>query len=333
MTAGAEPDRGPRDLGPGGQGHGPAGGAAPDPGPGGRGDGPPDSSARDLGPGAEGGGRAESGSWSEGGGDRWSERVTRVLAPNPSLMTLEGTNTYVVAAPGADTAVVIDPGPPDRGHVDRVIGATLGRAVELVLLTHTHLDHAEGAAALAARSGAPLAALDSEWATAGAPSLAADQRVRAGGVVLEPLPTPGHAADHCCFWLEAERAMFTGDHILGRGTTVVEWPGGDMTSYLASLEAVRSFAPDRLYPGHGPLVDDPAATIRGYIDHRMEREAQVIEALEAGERTPAGMVRRIYSDVDPALHRFAELSVRAHLVKLVREGRAVQDDGRFAPVG
>jgi glyoxylase-like metal-dependent hydrolase (beta-lactamase superfamily II) len=257
--------------------------------------------------------------------------VTRVLAPNSSPMTLEGTNTYVVAAPGSATAVVVDPGPPDPLHVDRVMAATHGRRVELVLLTHTHVDHAEGAAAFAERTGAPLAALDPEWATAGAPSLAGGPHLRAGGVVLQPLPTPGHAPDHCCFWLEAERAMFTGDHILGRGTTVVEWPGGDMASYLASLEAVRDFEPDRLYPGHGPMVDDPATTIRQYIDHRLEREAQVLEALEAGERTPAGMVSRIYADVDPALHRFAELSVRAHLVKLVREGRAVEQAGGFAP--
>ncbi len=142
--------------------------------------------------------------------------MTRVLAPNPSPMTLEGTNTYVVATPESGTAVVIDPGPPDPEHLDRVIGATRGRGVELVLLTHTHPDHAEGAAALAARVGAPLGALDPEWATAGAPGLAAGVGLRVGGVELEPLPTPGHAADHCCFWLGAERAMFTGDHILGR---------------------------------------------------------------------------------------------------------------------
>ena len=258
--------------------------------------------------------------------------MTRVLAPNPSPMTLEGTNTYVVAAPGSQTVVVVDPGPPDPEHLDRVIGATLGREVELVLLTHTHLDHAEGAEAFAARTGAPVAALDPGWATVGAPSLAAGEELRAGGVRLEVVPTPGHAPDHCCFWLGAERAMFTGDHILGRGTTVVEWPGGDMASYLASLEAVRGFEPERLYPGHGPPVDDPDTTIREYIDHRMLREAQVLAALEAGERTPVGMVRRIYADVDPALHRFAELSVRAHLVKLVREGRATEHDGGFAPV-
>jgi glyoxylase-like metal-dependent hydrolase (beta-lactamase superfamily II) len=124
--------------------------------------------------------------------------------------------------------------------------------------------------------------------------------------------------------------MFTGDHILGRGTTVVEWPGGDMAAYLASLEVVLRFEPKRLYPGHGPLVTDPAITIREYVDHRLEREAQILAAMEAGEWTPAGMVRRIYADVDPALHGFAELSVRAHLVKLVREGRAVEREGRFA---
>jgi glyoxylase-like metal-dependent hydrolase (beta-lactamase superfamily II) len=255
--------------------------------------------------------------------------VTRVLAPNPSLMTLEGTNTYVVGAPAAGTVVVIDPGPPDPGHAERVVEATRERRVELVLLTHAHPDHAEGAGAFAARVGAPLAALDPDWATAGAPSLAAGTRLRGGGVALEPVPTPGHSADHCCFWLEAERAMLTGDHILGRGTTVVEWPGGDMAAYLVSLEVVGRFHPDRLYPGHGPLVTDPAATIREYVDHRLEREAQVLAAMEAGERTPAGMVRRIYADVDPALHGFAELSVRAHLVKLVREGRAVEREGGF----
>jgi glyoxylase-like metal-dependent hydrolase (beta-lactamase superfamily II) len=266
-----------------------------------------------------------------GAGDRWSERVARVLAPNPSPMTLEGTNTYVVGEPGSATVAVIDPGPPEVEHLERVLRAAQGRRVELVLLTHTHVDHAESAAAFAAKVGAPLAAIDPGWATAGAPSLSAGESLRMGGVVLEPLPTPGHAADHCCFWLAAERAMFTGDHILGRGTTVVEWPGGDMAAYLDSLEAVRCFEPARLYPGHGPMVGDPASTIREYIDHRMQREAQVLAALEAGDRTPAETVSRIYADVDPALHRFAELSVRAHLAKLVREGRALQDDGMFAP--
>jgi glyoxylase-like metal-dependent hydrolase (beta-lactamase superfamily II) len=264
---------------------------------------------------------------------RWSERVTRVLAPNPSPLTLEGTNTYIVAEPSARGAVVIDPGPPEEEHAVRVARATGGRRVELVLLSHTHVDHAEGARQFADQVGAPLAALEAGWSSPGAPDLVAGEQLVAGGVRLEPLPTPGHAADHCCFWLAAERAMFTGDHVLGRGSTVVEWPGGDMEAYLDSLEAVRRFAPERLYPGHGPLVTEPAEKLREYVEHRLQRESQVLAALAAGDRTPAEIVRRVYADVDPALHPAAELSVRAHLVKLVREGRVLDHNGSFAPAG
>ena len=263
--------------------------------------------------------------------------MTRVLAPNPSPLTLEGTNTYVVAEPTARSVVVIDPGPADDGHAEAVVRAAAGRVVELVLLTHTHVDHAEGARAFAERAGAPLAAIAPGWATPGAPDLvlgsAAGDPLAAAGVELRPLPTPGHAADHCCFQLAAEQAVFTGDHVLGRGTTVVEWPGGDMADYLASLELVRDLRPQRLYPGHGPLVPDATARVEGYLAHRRGREAQVLEALAAGDRTPAEVVARVYAEVDPTLHPAAELSVRAHLVKLVREGRVAATDGgeRFHP--
>jgi glyoxylase-like metal-dependent hydrolase (beta-lactamase superfamily II) len=265
--------------------------------------------------------------------ERWSERVTRVLAPNPSPLTLEGTNTFVVADPAARTVVVVDPGPAIDDHVTRVVRACGGRAVELVLLTHTHADHAEGARAFADRAGAPLAALAAGWASPGAPDLAGGAPLAAAGVALEPLPTPGHAADHCCFLLPAERAAFTGDHVLGRGTTVVEWPGGDMAAYLRSLELLLDRDLERLYPGHGPPVGDPRARVEGYLAHRREREAQVLAALEAGDRTPAEVVARVYADVDPVLHPAAELSVRAHLVKLVAEGRVRAEDGgeRFRP--
>jgi glyoxylase-like metal-dependent hydrolase (beta-lactamase superfamily II) len=260
-----------------------------------------------------------------GPGDRvtetWSPRVTRVLAPNPSPLTLEGTNTFVVAEPGAGTAVVIDPGPADQGHAQAVVAACGGRAVELVMLTHTHVDHAEGARAFAGRVGAPLAALAPGWATPGAPDLAAGDPVAAAGLELRPLPTPGHAADHCCFELAAEGAVFTGDHVLGRGTTVVEWPGGDMAAYLDSLRLLLDLGPERLYPGHGPRVADAVARVEGYLAHRLEREAQVLAALAAGDRTPAEVVARVYAAVDPALHPAAELSVRAHLAKLAAEGR------------
>jgi len=266
--------------------------------------------------------------------ETWSPRVTRVLAPNPSPLTLEGTNTFVIGEPGASTAVVIDPGPDGEGHAAAVVRACDGRGVELVLLTHTHVDHAEGARAFAGRVGAPLAALAPGWASPGAPDLAAGDRVVAAGLELRPLPTPGHAADHCCFELAADRAVFTGDHVLGRGTTVVEWPGGDMSAYLASLELLLELRPERLYPGHGPLVPDAVARVGGYLAHRLDREAQVLAALGAGDRTPAEVVARVYAAVDPALHAAAELSVRAHLAKLVREGRVTTDGGeRFAPAG
>jgi glyoxylase-like metal-dependent hydrolase (beta-lactamase superfamily II) len=264
--------------------------------------------------------------------ETWSPRVTRVLAPNPSPLTLEGTNTFVVAEPWAPAVVVIDPGPADDGHARAVVAACGGRQVELVLLTHTHVDHAEGAGAFAGRVGAPLAAIAPGWATSGAPDLAAGDPLVAGGLELRPLPTPGHAADHCCFLLAAERAVFTGDHVLGRGTTVVEWPGGDMADYLASLRLLLDLRPERLYPGHGPLVPDAVDRVEGYLAHRQGREAQVLEALAAGDRTPAEVVARVYAEVDPGLHPAAELSVRAHLAKLVREGRVTTGDGeRFTP--
>ena len=261
--------------------------------------------------------------------------MTRVLAPNPSPLTLEGTNTFVVADPGAGTALVIDPGPADEGHARAVVEACRGRGVELVLLTHTHVDHAEGARAFAGRSGAPLAALAPGWATPGAPDLAAGDPMAAAGLELRPLPTPGHAADHCCFELAAEAAVFTGDHVLGRGTTVIEWPGGDMAAYLDSLRLLLDLGPERLYPGHGPLVADATARVEGYLAHRLEREAQVLAALAAGDRTPAEVVARVYAAVDPALHPAAELSVRAHLAKLAGEDRveAEGDGERFRPAG
>jgi len=265
--------------------------------------------------------------------DPWSPRVTRVLASNPSPLTLEGTNTFVVAEPGAGRVVVIDPGPADEGHALAVVEAAGGREVELVLLTHTHVDHAEGARGFAERAGAPLAAIAPGWATSGAPELASGAPVVAAGLELRPLPTPGHAADHCCFELAAEGAVFTGDHVLGRGTTVVEWPGGDMADYLASLDLLRRRRPERLYPGHGPLVTDAVARVEGYLAHRRDREAQVLAALAAGDRTPGEIVARVYAAVDPALHPAAELSVQAHLAKLVAEGRVEGDGRRFSPSG
>jgi len=210
-----------------------------------------------------------------------------------------------------------------------VVRACEGRRVELVLLTHTHVDHAEGARAFAEQARAPLAALAPGWSTPGAPSLAADRPLAAGGLGLVPVPTPGHAPDHCCFLLGSEQAMFTGDHVLGQGSTVVDWPEGDMSEYLRSLSVLLDYDLERLYPGHGPLVEDAAGKVDEYIAHRRMRERQVLAALAAGDQTPAEVVARVYAEVDPVLHPAAERSVRAHLAKLVREGRVLAEGGQF----
>jgi glyoxylase-like metal-dependent hydrolase (beta-lactamase superfamily II) len=146
--------------------------------------------------------------------------------------------------------------------------------------------------------------------------------------------TPGHAPDHLCYLLAGRRLAFSGDHVLGRGTTVVLWPEGDMAAYMHSLERVLTLDVDRLLPGHGPLVPDAHAKAREYLAHRREREAQVLAALHAGDATPGAVVARLYADVDPVLHPAAELSVRAHLDKLVAEGAVTgTGDGPFRPAG
>jgi glyoxylase-like metal-dependent hydrolase (beta-lactamase superfamily II) len=254
--------------------------------------------------------------------ERWSGRVLRVLAPNPSPMTLEGTNTFVLGEPGGAAVAVIDPGPALPEHAERVRRALDGRRVELVLLTHTHPDHAEGAAAFAEAVGAPLAAVDQAWATASAPPLADGLPLDVAGLRLVPVPTPGHAADHCSFLLPADRALFSGDHILGRGSTVVAWPDGDLRAYLRSLELLKGLDLARIYPGHGPLVPDAPAKVDEYLAHRHERERQVLDALATGAASVPEIVEHVYPDLDPRLRPAAGMSVSAHLDKLVAEGRA-----------
>lgn len=254
---------------------------------------------------------------------RLSPLVRVVLAPNPSPLTLEGTNTYLIG--NGDGVVVLDPGPADEEHLDR-IAAEAGR-VSLVLLSHWHPDHAEAADEFAARVRAPVAAAASAGRDAAIPL--EDGRVVDGpGARLRALHTPGHASDHLCFVLEEEGVLFTGDHILGFGTTVVAHPDGDMEAYLASLDRLRAIEVGRMYPGHGPVIEHPRAVLEYYIAHRLEREEQVIAAVGDVPRTVEDLVAEIYAEVDPELHPVAAMTVRAHLAKLARDGRArEQDDG------
>lgn len=259
---------------------------------------------------------------------RLSPLVRVVLAPNPSLMTLEGTNTYVIGGPG-DGAIVLDPGPADDDHLERV-RAEAGE-VSLVLLTHWHPDHAEGADRLAGMCGAPIAAAagSRDDAIALGDGEEIGQDIGQGRAVLRALATPGHSGDHLCFLLEDEGTLFTGDHILGFGTSVVAPPDGDMEAYVRSLERLRDVDARRMFPGHGPVIDEPAAILEYYIDHRLERERQVMEELARGPVTVGDLVAAIYSDVDPGLHPAAALTVAAHLAKLEREGLAREEDGRW----
>jgi glyoxylase-like metal-dependent hydrolase (beta-lactamase superfamily II) len=261
--------------------------------------------------------------------DALTPRATRVLAPNPGPMTLDGTNTWLLAEPGGRRAVVLDPGPDDATHLAAVVAAAAQADVEiaLVLLTHGHVDHSGGARRLAEQTGAPVRAVDPAHRL-GAEGLSDGDVLAVDGLELRVLATPGHSADHVCLVLPADDAVLTGDHVLGRGTSVVAHPDGRMRDYLDSLARLADVGATRLLPGHGPVVDDAATVIEYYVRHRAEREAQVVAAMrEVGPATPAELVRAVYTDVDVALHAAAELSLRALLDLLVETGRAVVMDG------
>lgn len=259
------------------------------------------------------------------------DEITRlVLAPNPSPMTLEGTNTYLLGAPHEGSVVVVDPGPDLLDH-RRALDAAIADGdaeVAAVVLTHHHADHAE-AAGWADDWGAELFAFTPRLVPGEATTLGDGERLVRAGVTLEAVHTPGHCSDHLCLRVVETDGVLTGDHVLGRGTTVVAWPDGDMSAYMGSLERLAELDAEVLYPGHGPVLNDPATVVAEYLDHRRDREQQVLNALRDGARTPPEIVVTIYADVDPALHPAAERSVRAHLDKLVAEGAAtVQvDDG------
>jgi glyoxylase-like metal-dependent hydrolase (beta-lactamase superfamily II) len=245
-----------------------------------------------------------------------TERARCVLAPNPSPMTLDGTNTWVLAEPGAARVIVVDPGPEDEGHLRRIVGIVGAgeRRVGLVLLTHGHPDHAEGARRFAELAGSPtVRALDPAHRL-GDEGLGEDDVVTMDGIELRVMETPGHSDDSLCFWVPADRAILTGDTVLGYGTTVLE---GSLGDYMESLDRLRDFAASAgavtILPGHGPKLDDPTGALDYYIGHRRERLTQVEEALRAGARTAREVVERVYTDVDEALWPAAEWSVQAQL--------------------
>jgi glyoxylase-like metal-dependent hydrolase (beta-lactamase superfamily II) len=261
-------------------------------------------------------------------GGTFGERGRCVLAPNANIMTLDGTNTWVLREPGAARSVVVDPGPSILAHLDAV--AEHAGRVGVVLLTHHHADHSEAAREFAERVGCGVRALDPAYRL-GSEGLGEGDVVDVDGLEVHVVATPGHTADSLSFVVPAERAVLTGDTVLGRGTTVVAHPDGQLGAYLDSLDRLHRLAEaqeiEQVWPGHGPVIEDALGALDFYLAHRRERLAQVDAALahlrETGELPqiaaddlPRRVVEIVYTDVDPVLWGAAELSVRAQLAHL-----------------
>ena len=245
-------------------------------------------------------------------------RVHRVVAPNPGPYTGPGTNTWIVEA--GPVLAVIDPGPDDDAHLAALNKKIGGATVGVVLVTHGHPDHLP----LAERFARPHHAAVQRF-----PELSDGDVVRVGNLNLSVLYTPGHSADHLSFLIPEDGAVFTGDLILGRGSSMVTYPEGDVAAYLGSLDRLARLGPRMLFPGHWDPVTDAMGKIREYREHRLEREAQVLAEVRRGAGTAAELTRRVYGELDDELMVAAEMTLRAHLRKLVDDGavRVSRRDG------
>ena len=258
--------------------------------------------------------------------DVWSDRVVVALGQNPGVFTGPGTNTYLVGS--GSERILVDTGqgvPAYLGVLERALERA-GCRIQEIALTHGHPDHVGGVAALLERFGPlrvskrPHAKFDRACPAAITP-IDDGSRLRTDGATLRAVHTPGHAEDHLCFVLEEEQSLFSGDNVLGVGTTVIPDEGGDLADYMRSLARLEEEAPRAIYPAHGPRIGDGVAKLREYIEHRNAREREILEALRRGDETIPAIVARVYAAYPPALHVPARLSVCSHLKKLEREGR------------
>jgi glyoxylase-like metal-dependent hydrolase (beta-lactamase superfamily II) len=253
--------------------------------------------------------------------------VRRLLAPNPSMMTGPGTNTYLF---GVTEIAIVDPGPASDAHVEAIV-ETAGAPIRWVLATHTHPDHSPGAALLAARTGAEVLGLPApehgpQDETFEPTRLLNDgESLETAEFALDAVHTPGHASNHLCFRHAATNWLVTGDHVIDGSTVVINPPDGDMKAYIDSLQRLRAMDCDALLPGHGDRIDDPTRAIDWIIEHRLLRERKVLDAVRQHPgRAPRGLVPYVYQDVSAHLFPLAERSLLAHLLKLEQDGIVIR---------
>lgn len=262
-----------------------------------------------------------------------ADGIRRLVAPNPGLMTGPGTNTYLL---GINAVAVIDPGPAIGRHIDAILRAAGAGAIRWILATHTHSDHSPAVAELKERTDAEVWGLPAPPGVHQDASFAPERRPGDGDRLttdefeLTALKTPGHASNHLCFLLRESGWLFTGDHVINGSTVVIDPPDGSMSAYLASLERLAMLEPAFIAGGHGEVIDQPVTAIEALLAHRMTREAKVRDALDASRgQTLAELVTVVYQEIHPGLHRLAERSLLAHLIKLKEDGEAAEDAGRW----
>ncbi|MAU40490.1 MAG: MBL fold metallo-hydrolase [Kordiimonas sp.] len=265
-----------------------------------------------------------------------SARIRRIVADNASPFTHWGTNSFII---GHGTVALIDPGPAIPSHIQAIKDAIAGEAVSHILLTHNHRDHSPAAHPLSVVTGAPTYAYDiSDQQYDASRSeegldkhFKPDHLLHHGDVLsgpdwtIEVLHTPGHLSNHLCFALQEEKAVFTGDHVMGWSTSVVSPPDGNMKDYLDSLRLLKARDDKVYFPAHGPRIDKPQAYVRAMLGHRRARENQILQCVAAGTHTIPQMVNMMYADVAPHLHPAAQRSVYAHILHMVETGRLACD--------